>query len=121
MVMQELLFDVWLLVVSFYFGLLFDDVIVWLKVVGIVLFLIVINFVEVQVVVVVGIDVIVVQGVEVGGYWGMFDLVVFDVEFGMLVFVCLFVSWIDLLIIVVGGIMDGVGIVFVFLFGVVVV
>lgn len=48
----------------------------------------------------------------------MFDLIVYDDCFGIFVLMCLIVCECVLLVIVVGGIMDGVGIVVVFVFGV---
>lgn len=78
---------------------------------------IVINLDEVCQIEVVGLDVIVVQGIEVGGYCGIFDEYK-DEEIGIFVLVCLLVMQCWLLVIVVGGIMDGVGIVVVLWLGV---
>lgn len=109
-----------LVMISFYFGL-FD--VVWIVVlcqIGVVLMVSVILFFEVYVICDVGLDVIIVQGFEVGGYCGIFDLDGLDVC-QLVMDLMLGFKGLGLLLIVVGGIMIGVDVVYYLWVGVVVV
>lgn len=85
--MLELFFDILLVVVSFYFGFFEGEMILCLWWQGIVILVMVILLQEVLLIEQQGIDVVVVQGYEVGGYWGIFVLQVFDVQLSIFILV----------------------------------
>lgn len=107
----EVVVVVWLVVISFVMGDFGVVCVVVLKVQGFVVIGMVMQVVEGLVLQVSGVDVVVVQGFEVGGYCGGFLGWCEGVLIGILVLVLLFVDVLDIFVIVVGGIVDVCGVV----------
>lgn len=104
-------------VVSLYFGIVEEYYFQKFLSSGVLVIFIVMMVEEVKIFEDVGVYVIIVQGFEVGGYQGMFECE-FMIWFSMLMLFFVVIDVVDVLVIVVGGIIDGCGIVVIFVFGV---
>lgn len=108
--MQALILDVAPPVVSFHFGLPDAAILSGLRDRGCVTMATATNLDEARAIEAAGIDIVVAQGIEAGGYRGMFDPAAPDPALGTMVLTRLLVRELRVPVVAAGGIMDGAGI-----------